>query len=76
MTGWMPLFFISLRATHGYVDHMPPGVTTRFGHLLRESCGRIHWAGTETAIEWAGYIEGALRSGSRAAKEVLQRRNQ
>lgn len=56
--------------THGYVGHMPPGVMTRFGHALREPCGRIHWAGTETATEWAGYLEGALRSGIRAAKEV------
>ena len=28
--------------THGYVGHMPPGVMTRFGHALREPCGRIH----------------------------------
>jgi len=54
--------------------HMPPGVMTRFGHALRD--GRIHWAGTETATEWAGYIEGAMRSGIRAAKEVMQRHNQ
>lgn len=56
--------------THGYVGHMAPGVMTRFGHALRQPCGRIHWAGTETATEWAGYIEGALRSGARAAREV------
>ncbi len=55
---------------HGYVGHMPPGTLTRFGHALREPCGRIHWAGTETATEWAGYIEGGLRSGIRAAREV------
>jgi monoamine oxidase len=61
--------------THGYVGHMPPGVMTRFGHALREPCGRIHWAGTETSTEWAGYIEGALRSGIRAANEVAQRHN-
>ncbi len=30
---------------HGYVAAMPPGVMTRFGHALREPCGRIHWAG-------------------------------
>jgi monoamine oxidase len=62
--------------THGYVGHMPPGVMTRFGHALREPCGRIHWAGTETAEEWAGYIEGAVRSGMRAAKEVAARHNE
>jgi monoamine oxidase len=62
--------------THGYVGSMPPGVMTRFGHALREPCGRIHWAGSETAIEWAGYIEGGLRSGVRAAQEVAHRHNE
>ena len=62
--------------THGYVGHMPPGTMTRFGHALREPCGRIHWAGTETATEWAGYIEGGLRSGIRAAREVALRHNE
>jgi monoamine oxidase len=61
--------------THGYVGTMPPGVMTRFGRALREPVGRIHWAGTETSTEWAGYIEGALRSGARAAREILQRHN-
>ena len=62
--------------THGYVGSMPPGVMTRFGHALREPCGRIHWAGTETAAEWAGYIEGGMRSGIRAAHEVALRHNE
>jgi monoamine oxidase len=62
--------------THGYVGSMPPGVMTRFGHALREPCGRVHWAGTETATEWAGYIEGGMRSGMRAAHEVALRHNE
>jgi monoamine oxidase len=61
--------------THGYVGTMPPGVMTRFGHALREPCGRIHWAGAETAVEWQGYLEGAMRSGVRAAVEVATRHN-
>ncbi len=61
--------------THGYVGAMPPGVMTRFGQALREPCGRIHWAGSETSTEWAGCIEGALRSGIRAASEVSRIRN-
>lgn len=61
--------------THGYVGAMPPGVMTRFGHALREPFGRIHWAGSETAVEWQGYLEGALRSGVRAAQEVAARHN-
>ena len=54
---------------------MGPGVMTRFGAALREPCGRIHWASSETAEEWAGYIEGGLRSGIRAAQEVRLRHN-
>ena len=50
---------------------MPPGVLTTFGPALREPVGRIHWAGTEVATEWAGYMEGAVESGERAAREAL-----
>jgi len=38
---------------------------------MRKPLGRVHWAGTETATEWSGYVEGALESGDRAAREVL-----
>tara|TARA_R100000322_G_scaffold132674_3_gene88582 strand:+ start:955 stop:2313 length:1359 start_codon:yes stop_codon:yes gene_type:complete len=54
-----------------YVAHMPPGVMTSFGDIIRQPCGRIHWAGTETATEWMGYLDGALQSGIRAASEVV-----
>jgi monoamine oxidase len=56
-----------------YVGVMPPGVQTTVGDALREPIGRIHWAGTETAVEWNGYMDGALESGARAADEVLER---
>ncbi|HWC31849.1 MAG TPA: FAD-dependent oxidoreductase, partial [Actinomycetota bacterium] len=52
--------------------HMPPGALTRFGPALREPVGPIHWAGTESARVWAGYMEGAVESGRRAASEVLE----
>lgn len=54
----------------GYVSHTGPGVLTAYGEALRRPCGRLHWAGTETATEWAGYIDGALQSGVRVAEEV------
>lgn len=54
-----------------YVGLMAPGNMTRLGHIIREPVGRIHWAGTETATEWNGYIEGAIQSGERAAAEIL-----
>lgn len=55
-----------------YGAHFPPGAWTQFGHALRSPVGRIHWAGTETATRWMGYIDGAIESGQRAAQEVLQ----
>ena len=54
-----------------YEGYTPPGVLTAFGPALREPIGPLHWAGTETATRWNGYIDGALQSGERAAREVL-----
>jgi monoamine oxidase len=48
-----------------------PNVWTRYGSALRTPVGPIHWAGTETATVWAGYMDGAIRSGSDAAQAVL-----
>jgi monoamine oxidase len=56
----------------GMISHTPPGVLTEFGHALREPCGRIHWAGTESSAVMYGFIDGAVRSGERAATEVMQ----
>jgi monoamine oxidase len=52
---------------------LPPGVLTHSFTHLRKPEGRIHWAGTETATEWTGYMEGAIQAGERAADEVLRR---
>ncbi len=32
--------------------------------------GRVHFAGTETADYWLGYMDGAVRAGERAARDV------
>ncbi|WP_207394225.1 flavin monoamine oxidase family protein [Actinomadura formosensis] len=54
----------------GPVGVAPPGVLTAFGPALRAPCGPIHWAGTETSGYWTGYMDGAVRSGERVAREV------
>ena len=54
-----------------YGSYMPPGTWTAYGPALREPVGPLHWAGTETAERWSGYMDGAVRSGERAAREVL-----
>jgi monoamine oxidase len=56
----------------GMISHAPPGVLTQFGHALREPCGRIHWAGTESSAIMHGWVDGAVRSGERAAVEVMK----
>jgi monoamine oxidase len=50
-----------------------PGALANSGPALREPVGRIHWAGSETATEFFGAMEGALESGERAARELLAR---
>jgi monoamine oxidase len=47
------------------------GVLTGFGMHLRRPEGRIHWAGAETSTVSSGYMDGAIRSGVRAAAEVV-----
>ncbi|MGO4617451.1 flavin monoamine oxidase family protein [Nocardia sp. 2YAB30] len=56
----------------GMLSHAPTGVLTQFGHALRKPCGRIHWAGTESSAAMCGWIDGAIRSGERAAIEVME----
>lgn len=48
------------------------GTLLAYGPWLRQPVGRIHWAGTETSNYWNGYMDGAVRSGERAASEVLE----
>jgi monoamine oxidase len=50
---------------------LAPGTLVDFGTALRQPVDRIHWAGTETSTYWNGYMDGAVRSGERAATEVL-----
>lgn len=69
---YLELDWSAERWTRGcYGAHFTPGGWTQFGPILREPVGRIHWAGTETSSTWNGYMEGAVRSGERAANEVL-----
>lgn len=56
-----------------YNAYLPPRGWTSFGSAIREPVGRVSWAGTETAVEWYGYFEGAAAAGERAAAEVSER---
>jgi monoamine oxidase len=57
-------------APGGPTAAVPPGSWTTYGQWLREPADGIFWAGTETADRWTGFLDGAVRSGQRAAAEV------
>lgn len=56
-----------------YEGYTAPGVLLDYGPAIRRRFKQVHWAGTETSPIWNGYMEGAIRSGERAAREVLGR---
>jgi monoamine oxidase len=47
----------------------------RLGPALTKPHGRVHWAGTETSLEFFGLMEGAIRSGKRVATELIHGAN-
>ncbi len=59
----------------GPTSNFGPGGWTECGPALRAPVGRVHWAGTETATVWSGYMEGALQAGERVADEVAEARS-
>lgn len=56
-----------------YAALFGPGDWIAQGPRLTRAHGRVHWAGTETSTEFFGLMEGAIRSGHRAAAEVADR---
>ncbi|MCG2581775.1 MAG: FAD-dependent oxidoreductase [Marinobacter sp.] len=54
------------------IHPIPPGFWTQWGKFLRPPTGRLIWSGTETADIWPGAMDGAVRSGHRAAFQALQ----
>jgi monoamine oxidase len=48
------------------------GALVDHGRALRTPYGVIHWAGSESGLEWTGgYMNGAVQSGVRAAGEAI-----
>uniref|UniRef100_A0A8C2TL05 Amine oxidase n=3 Tax=Coturnix japonica TaxID=93934 RepID=A0A8C2TL05_COTJA len=54
-----------------YTAYFPPGIMYSYGRIIRQPVDRIYFAGTETATQWSGYMEGAVQAGERAAREIL-----
>jgi monoamine oxidase len=53
-----------------YSSYATPGAWTSTGPALRAPIGRVHWAGSDTAGEWVGFMDGAISSGRRVAEEI------
>jgi len=53
-----------------FTGFLAPGATVLFRSAVRDPVGPLHWAGTETATAWPSFIDGAIRSGERAAAEI------
>ena len=85
LEGFATLFGDAARHPIDYLDHcwgaeefapggptaaVPPGSWTTYGPWLHNPVDGIFWAGTETADQWTGFLDGAVRSGKRAADEV------
>ncbi len=69
-------FFNTIWTEEQWTRGCPVGIPTvgtlsALGPHLKAPVGHIHWAGTETSDYWNGYMDGAVRSGERAASEVL-----
>lgn len=54
-----------------YMSIPPPNILTRVGPAIRTPIGNIHFAGTETATQWSGYMEGGLQAAERVTKEIM-----
>jgi monoamine oxidase len=73
-TGYVERLWAEEEFSRGcYGCHLPTGAWTGFGPALRAPIGPLHWAGAEYATVWNGYMDGAVRSGESAAREVLTR---
>lgn len=55
-----------------YTSIMTPGTMTKFGRTLSAPFGRIAFACTELSTYWPGTMEGAIRSGRKAALKILK----
>ena len=57
--------------TLGSYSYYKVGQYQRFAGAESEPVGTCHFAGEHTSIDAQGYLEGAVESGARAAREVL-----
>jgi monoamine oxidase len=71
-TSYLELVWAAEPYTRGaYGSYNPPGVLTSIGHVAGQPVGAVHFAASELTTRWIGYMDGAIRSGERAAGEII-----
>ena len=71
-TGYIEMNWSREQYTGGcYNSYMPPGVWTSYGEAVARPVGLVHWASSDISPTWTGYMDGAVRMGEEAAKNVL-----
>jgi monoamine oxidase len=71
-TGYVDMAWAEEPFTRGaYGSFNPPGVLSSLHDAASASVGALHFAGADTSPLWPGYMDGAIRSGERAAAEAL-----
>jgi monoamine oxidase len=58
--------------THGSYAAFLPGQYTEFYGVIRSPEGGVHFAGEQTSDAYQGFLEGAVASGERCAREILR----
>lgn len=72
-TSFKELNWVSEEYSRGaYTSIMTPGTMTKFGRALGAPFGRVAFACTELSTYWPGTMEGAIRSGRKAALKILR----
>jgi monoamine oxidase len=64
------------RWAHGSYAAFLPGQTTRYSGVISRAEGNVHFAGEHTSVAYQGFLEGAVESGERCAREVLRAQGQ
>jgi len=68
-------FWIGSRFTRGAYSYYKLGQYTTLAGIESRPEGNVHFCGEQTSYNWQGYINGAVQSGERAAREILASRS-
>lgn len=55
-----------------FTSFLIPGTWQTYGPIWQQAHGRVIWAGTEAALRWPGYFEGAIEAGLAAAGQARE----